>query len=218
VLIFDVSSYNLGEKIMRLKRKPKVNGLIKYFGLVDWWFSEFNEREREYIDNKYNPMNQRPHTLTEGIYTSIDTDAASFLNGLATWFRNKSDAVILKRIEEKIDDLAVKNPVKGVGYIRGRYLVTYVKDVKELKRAGEYESAEKLLLELVEAVEQVDKKEKCGVAPWYYEELAKIYRKWKDYDREVAVLERFAKQRHGRGVGPKKLIERLEKAKVLGEK
>ena len=204
---------------MRMKRKPKVGGYIKCLGLVDWWFSEFDERERKYIDNKFTPMNSRPHTLTEGECTFIDDkDPASLLNSLATWFRKKSDATILRRIEEKIDDLAVKHPVKGIGYIRGRHLVTYVKDVKAMKRAGEYESVEKLLLELVEAVEQVDKKEKCGVAPWYYEELAKIYRKWKDYDREVAILERFAKQRHGRGVGPKKLLERLEKAKQLRDK
>jgi hypothetical protein len=194
---------------------PDVDGLIKYFCLADWWFTEFTEEERKYIDNKYVPMNQPKHTLTKKNYSSVSTDAATFLNGLSTWFRNKSDVSILKRIEEKIDDLAVKHPVKGIGYIRGRHYVTYVKDVKVMKRAGKYEAAEKLLLELVETTEQVDKKEKFGVAPWYYEELAKIYRKWKDYDREVAILERFAKQRHGRGVGPKKLLERLEKAKQL---
>ena len=173
---------------------------------------------REFIDNKYTPMNSRPHTLTEGNYIFVSTDTASFLNGLATWFRNKSDAAILRRIEEKIDDLAVKNPVKGIGYIRGRHFETYVKDVKALKKAGEYEIAKKLLIELIDATEQENKQERLGEAPWYYEELAKIYRKWKDYDKEVAILERFAKQNHGKGVTPNKLIERLEKAKLLRDK
>ena len=209
---------------MSIRRKPKVDGLIKYYGLVDWWFSEFDKRERKYIEGKYTPMHGKSHTLTEGNFTSIytdtgiDTDAALFLNGLATWFRNKSDAAILRRIEEKIDDLGLKHPIKGVGYIRGRHLVTYVKDVKALKKVGEYETAEKLLLELVKATEQENKKENLGVAPWYYGELAKIYRKWKDYDKEVGILERFAKQKHGRGVTPKKLLERLEKAKILRDK
>jgi hypothetical protein len=57
--------------------------------------------------------------------------------------------------------------------------------------------------------------EKLGVAPWYYEELAKVYRKNKNYVQEVSILERFAKQKHGVGVKPKKLLERLEKAKLL---
>jgi len=77
------------------------------------------------------------------------------------------------------------------------------------------EEAEALLVKLVNATEEENEVEKAGVAPWYYEELAKIYRKEKDYAKEVSILKRFAKQRHGRGVKPEKLIKRLEKAKTL---
>lgn len=201
-----------------MTKKQNVGGLIRYYGLVDWWLSEFNEKERAYIDNKFTPMNKPPHILTKGNFTGSSNDGASFLNSLATWFRHKSDANILRRIEAKIDDLAVKKPVNGIGYVKGRNYVTYVKDVNALKQAGKYDVAEKLLIELLFATEQEDIRERTGVAPWYYEELAKIYRRWKDYDREVAILERFAKQRHGRGVKPKKLLERLEKAKALRDK
>lgn len=57
-----------------------------------------------------------------------------------------------------------------------------------------------------------------GVAPWYYEQLAIIYRKQKDYLREIEILERFAKQKHAPGVTPQKLLERLEKARKLALK
>ena len=71
------------------------------------------------------------------------------------------------------------------------------------------------MLELINATEEQDKLINGGVAPWYYEELAKIYRKNKNTPQEVAILERFARQRHAAGVKPPKLLERLEKAKLL---
>jgi pimeloyl-ACP methyl ester carboxylesterase len=45
--------------------------------------------------------------------------------------------------------------------------------------------------------------------------LAIIHRKRKDYQNEVAILERFANQKHAPGVKPQKLLERLEKARTL---
>ncbi len=205
-------------------KKPKVEGKIVFYDLVNWWFATFTEDERKYIDDRFQPMNQPLHTLTQGKYLKVEGltgdegDAGIFLNGLATWFRKKADASILQRIEEKIDELGFSRPQVGVEYVRGRHYVTYVKDVISLKRAGMLEDAEKLLLELINATEQVDKVEKLGVAPWYYEELAIVYRKNKNYKKEVSILNRFSRKRHAPGVGPKKLLERLEKAKVLLEK
>ena len=54
-----------------------------------------------------------------------------------------------------------------------------------------------------------------GVTPGCYEDLAKLYRRQKEYDKEITVLERFAKQKHAPGVMPAKLLERLEKARQL---
>ena len=53
------------------------------------------------------------------------------------------------------------------------------------------------------------------VAPWYYEKLAIIYRKQKRYGDEIAILERFERQPKAPGALPKKLAERLVKAKQL---
>jgi len=99
------------------------------------------------------------------------------------------------------------------GYLRGRHFSSYVPEVKELKRAGELERTESLLLLLVQATENESRATGCGVAPWYYEELAKIYRKQKRYAQEVSILERFTTQKIAPGVKPSELFERLEKAK-----
>lgn len=104
------------------------------------------------------------------------------------------------------------------GYYLGKHYTEYVDTVKELKRAGEYQKAEQLLLALIEAVEAESIAQNWGVAPWYYEQLAIIYRKQKALDKEIAIIERFAKQKIGPGATPPKLFERLDKARNLAAK
>jgi len=198
------------------RKKPKVEGLIAYYRLTDWWFSSFTEAERRLIDERYQPMGMPPHTLTRGRHTS-SLPVTEFLNGLATWFRSRQDSSISERIYSKMGELARENPITEPGYYNGRHFTTYVNEVKSLKRQGKIEEAEKLLLELVAATEAESKVEKWGVAPGFYEELAKIYRKQKDYAKEVSILERFAAQRHSPGALPPKLMERLVKARALLE-
>jgi len=101
----------------------------------------------------------------------------------------------------------------GLGYVRGRHFTSFVDDVKELRRAGREEEAERLLLELVEATEAENEVEGLGVAPWYYEQLAISYRKRGDLRSEIQILERFAGQKHAPGVMPPTLLDRLEKAR-----
>ena len=46
-----------------------------------------------------------------------------------------------------------------------------------------------------------------GVEHWPYHELAKIYRKIKNYKSEVEILERYLRQLHQRGVALEELAE-----------
>jgi hypothetical protein len=101
------------------------------------------------------------------------------------------------------------------GRVRGRHYTDYVEDVKALRRSDKDEAAERLLLELIDATEEESRLRGTGVAPWYYEQLAIIYRKRKDAAAEVAVLERYASQPHAPGAGPAKLAQRLMKARAL---
>ncbi len=114
-----------------------------------------------------------------------------------------------------MDALAQAHPVTGPGYYRGRHYTSYVEDVKALKRSGDTDAAARLLLAMLDAVEAEGRAKREGVAPWYYEELAKLYRERKDCAAEVATLERFQHQRHAPGAKPPQLLERLEKARAL---
>jgi hypothetical protein len=111
-----------------------------------------------------------------------------------------------------------REAASGPGLVEGRHFTGYVDEVRRLRREGRDEEAEGLLLRLVDAVEAEAAAEGWGVAPWYYEQLAIIYRKRKDFDAEVRILERFAHQRHAPGASSPKLLERLEKARALRDR
>ncbi len=104
------------------------------------------------------------------------------------------------------------------GELRGRHFTEYVDEVNALRRAGNDAAAERLLLELVDVNETEARMEGWGVAPWYYEQLAVIYRKRKDAVAEVAILERYAGAPHAPGAGVDKMLERLEKARALARR
>jgi hypothetical protein len=99
----------------------------------------------------------------------------------------------------------------------GDHYTAYVERVKQLKVEDKYDEAIELLLKLVDGTEKEARGHGngWGVAPWYYEQLAIIYRKKKRYDDEVQILERYENQPKAPGAGPGKLAERLLKAKQL---
>ena len=199
---------------MKLCDRKKVEGFIAYYNLQEWWFATFAEKERKYIDDRYQPMGLPPHTLTQGVRTS-SKPITQFLNELSIWFRTNKDASIAERIHKKVDELGCSNPIVKPGYYNGHHFTTYVSDVTALKKQGELAEAVKLLLELITATEAENAAAGTGLAPWYYEELAKIYRKQKDYAKEVAILERYASQKYAPGSKPLELLERIDKARQL---
>ena len=101
------------------------------------------------------------------------------------------------------------------GFVDGKQYTTYVVKVRAMKRGNKFPEVERLLLRLIEATEAESRLMGWGVAPWYYEQLALVNRKQKNYPAEVRVLERFASQRHAPGAKPPRLIQRLEKARAL---
>jgi len=79
------------------------------------------------------------------------------------------------------------------GFYKGRHFTTYVEEVKALKRAGDYRGAAALLLALVEANETEARTHRWAVTPWYYDQLALVYRKTKETEKELDILERYVR-------------------------
>lgn len=101
------------------------------------------------------------------------------------------------------------------GNYKGRHFTEYRNSILEMKRANENNEAIDLLLNLADAVEAESEAQNCGPAPWYYEQLAILYRKEKQHENEVGILERYLDvcKVYGAPNGAKhpKLIERYEK-------
>ena len=83
--------------------------------------------------------------------------------------------------------------------------------VKELQRHGRMDDALMLGLTLLERIEADPESQNYGVAPAYYERVAVILRKLGRRKEEIAILERFAKQKQAPATNPNQLIQRLEK-------
>lgn len=101
------------------------------------------------------------------------------------------------------------------GFVDGRHYTAYVETVKQLKREHKHDEAIALLERLIDAVETEAEQSNAPVAPWYYEQLAIIYRKEQDYRAEIAILNRYEEQRKRQGRPPDRLTERLTKAQSL---
>ncbi|HCE1609397.1 TPA: tetratricopeptide repeat protein [Vibrio parahaemolyticus] len=137
------------------------------------------------------------------------------------WFKNIFRRKHKNEAEDFVEEFNdYQQSIRDAGTNNGRHYTDTPELVKQLKREGRFDEAIEILLESVELTEKESKfaGEGWGVAPWYYEQLAIIYRKQKRYDLEVAILERYSSQPKAPGVGPAKLSERLEKAKQLFEK
>ena len=87
--------------------------------------------------------------------------------------------------------------------------------IAELKRTGRYEEALTLLTEIIKETEKKAAKEHRSVDSWPYKEAAIVYRKLKDYEAEVAVLERFATQHHSYSKQARGLLKRMKRAYQL---
>jgi DNA polymerase-3 subunit epsilon len=93
-------------------------------------------------------------------------------------------------------------------------IATLVETVRVAKRERRFDDACALLGEAVDREEQDSAKTGLGVAPWYYEQLAIVYRKLGLYDDELTVLERYDRQTKAPGMMPEQLKIRLEKVRL----
>ncbi|WP_263121158.1 hypothetical protein [Cellulomonas sp. RIT-PI-Y] len=122
---------------------------------------------------------------------------------------SKSGAVWLETAHGSMS-FGVSAEQEAAALVRGRHFTEWSDIVRQLKREGRLEEALALLDELIAAAERsADGREP---APWYTEQAAIIHRRLKQYDHEVAVLERY-RAACPPGRGSAKIRDRLVKAR-----
>lgn len=143
------------------------------------------------------------------------------MNWLLQLFLTPSDHPDLLSSMRKITELpnggVMISMNKEHGLVGDKHFSDCVEDIKQLKRELRYEEAISLLLNTINATEHEASVAGTGwgVAPWYYEQLAIIYRKQGRINDEIAILERYDSQEKSIGDSPQRLKERLVKAKAL---
>lgn len=103
---------------------------------------------------------------------------------------------------------------------KGGHYTDYVERVKQLKLEKRNKDAINLLLELIGKVEKEVRTQRSagGVPTWYHEQLAILYRKEKQYENEVRILERYERLAIKHGGERTEMIGRLIKARQLRDK
>jgi hypothetical protein len=101
-------------------------------------------------------------------------------------------------------------------YVRGKPIGVWIPTLDELRSSGDDDTALPLLLECIEAAERAARVNGMEPAPGYTRRAAVIYRRRKDYAREIEVMERWesVSGHHGHPL----LSKRLAAAKSLRQK
>ena len=180
---------------------PKVEGLLGDHELGDWWLQALTAKEREEVESMWGYLvpNQRP--LTRGHVASNPLSATEFL------------MVMSQRAPKSVTKRAILPKVRELrggdlpGYIKGTHYSVYMKQAKQLVQDGNVQEADSLVDTAFTGLEEAERiggeaslTNYVGVPPALYRDFAVLYRKLKDYAREVAILERFDQQPHAPGV------------------
>lgn len=107
-----------------------------------------------------------------------------------------------------------RNLQSEAGLVRGKHYTRWVDDVTVLKRNQALGPCRDLLQELIEAVERESTEFTMSPAPWYYEQMAIVLRKMRDFDGEVAVIERYLAFPHPTQPPKPEIRDRLTKAQA----
>ncbi len=179
------------------------------YGYID------NELEKVFQDYKYFPFD----------FYDLKFNIDSFLKMeiiLGPKCTN-SDYLIVEALVEKYNKSAkikqskivIKggNNMSNLGMYHGKLYSTYCDEITGLIHDKKFEQAKVLLLEIIEIIEIESKAKNNGVAPWYYEQLANIFKKEKQIDSEIQILERYKVEKHAPGVKPQRLLDRLTELK-----
>jgi tetratricopeptide (TPR) repeat protein len=107
----------------------KTKGLIGYFGLENWWLSEFADDERRHIIEMFQPLGSSGDSLTSGAISYTSQTAVGLLQNLAGWFSKERDRPIAYKLMEKAEELAeTEGSVLDAHFLFGQKLAIYYKD------------------------------------------------------------------------------------------
>jgi len=197
-----------------LKHNTEIKGEIGYFGLSEWWLSEFSDEERKHIIEIFQPLGSNGESLIKGEILNTSQTAIGLLSALAGWFNNEKDRTIaykmLKKAEEIIND---KTDILDIHFLFNSKIEIYYRQRKVDSNAlNEAIKACKQQIQIApQAADAFRKEYKDSPLPVHngYEQLTIIEEKEKNYN-SVIDLSKKALEEGWNGTWEKR-IERCKK-------
>lgn len=176
----------------------EVKGLIGYFGLEEWWISEFSKEERYHITETFQPLGLKNNPLTSGDISYTSQTAVGLLKDLAGWFAKENDRPIAYRLIEKAEELAdTEGSVLDAHFLFGQKLAIYYKDREKFGCLESAIESCKQQIELADKASNAFKKEyKNSPLPSHkgYQQLAIILEKQGRFDETIALCRKAGKE------------------------
>lgn len=187
-------------KISFNKSPQKIEGEIGYYGLEDWWLSDFTGSERSHIEEIYQPMGlEGKKPLTEGKINSSTMSVTMFLTTLAGWFKNPRDRQLANRITTKAEEMGSthQDDVLGNHFLYSEMISIYYPQREEAGIMEKVIQACKKQIELAPAASSAFLKEYPNQPlPSHrgYEQLAIILDKQGNFEEAIKVCEQAKSQ------------------------
>ena len=181
------------------KSSPVIKGNIGYFGLGEWWLSEFSGQERSYILEVYQPFGSSGKSLIKENITDSSQTAIGFLSILSHWFKKEKDRTIAYRILNKAESLiTTKTNILDLHFLYNSEIEIYYKDRNQdqnaLKKA--IEACKKQIEIAPKAASAFRKEYKDSSLPGHlgYRQLAIIEEKEKKFNSVIDLVKKAMAQ------------------------
>ena len=177
--------------------RPRVGGLLEYFGLESWWHAALTESERRYINQKYQPLGASGSSLTSGAISATNESPVAFLHTLAGWFSGEAERPIAHKILQKADEFRGGARVLDLHFLCGAKVDIYYKDRNSPALVERAIQACKEQIELAPRAAAAFKAQYAGEPlPSHkgYEQLAIILEKNKKFEEAIALCAKAQEQ------------------------
>lgn len=187
------------DKLLGKKETSLIKGEIGYFGLSEWWLSEFSESERDYILKIFQPLGFDKSSLTESYISYTSGTPIKLLSALSGYFKKKEDRTIayrmLKKAEELIND---SSNILDVHFLYQQKMKTYYNNRENDSNAlgVAIESCKQQIKISGKAKVAFEKEYKGQPLPVHigFKQLAIIEEKNKNYESVIKICEEALKQ------------------------
>lgn len=177
-----------------LKRKKKIYGAIGFYGLEAWWQSDFSEKERKRILDKYQPLGLSDSPLIQGKHYNENESAVKFLSGMSAWFSTQPDRPIAYKLLGKAESLIDQNTqVLDKHFFYEEKINIFYKDRELIQGHLEkaMEACEKQISFSPKAAKAFKDEFKGKLRPGHrgFQQLAIVKEKQKQFEKVIALCE-----------------------------